>query len=54
MRTISGVVFEGEIGYGHHMLILKDTSPNVENISIGGYLVSEKICGKSAIQMKIK
>ena len=43
---------EGKIGPGHQMLIMTDTSRNVESIYDGDTLVAERICGRSAVQMK--
>ena len=51
-RTIYGIVNEGKIGPGHQMLIMTDTSRNVESIYDGDTLVAERICGRSAVQMK--
>ena len=53
--VISGIMLEGRIGHGHQMLIFKDTSsPNVEKLTKYGDLIAERICGRSAVQMKVR
>ena len=56
--TIYGIVSEGKIGPGHQMLIRAGTSRNVESLyqrdmSGGETLISERICGRSGVSMKV-